>query len=792
MIRNYFKTALRTIVRHKSFSLLNIFGLSLGMACSILIFSWVADELSFDKFNSNAKEIYRITSNITDSKAAVIPIPMAMDIKKTIPGVNNVTRLKKTGSIFTIYNRKFEEKRGYYADSNLLRMFSYPLVEGNINEALTRPDGILITASLAQKYFGTTDAIGKTIISDNDIKTNSLVVTGVLKDIPANSHLQFDFLIPISLYEKHIDFDGSWGNFDLYTYVQMDHGFKSSPTNISSINKKLFDLFSQHDNEHSKGEFSIQSLTDIHLRSDQLLLDVDGQGSIEYVRIFSLVAIFIILIACINFMNLSTAMSGLRAKEVGLRKTIGALRGQLIAQFLGESVMLSLVSLVIGIAMTYILLPYFNQLTTKNISLDLIDIKIVSILIGSGLVVGLLAGFYPAFFLSAFKPIKVLKGLKILPNHKAFFRNGLVVLQFSISMILIVGTLVVYHQLRFIRNRDIGFNKENLMYIKMPQVGDLGNNYQALKSTLNQYPGISDYTIINYLPANLTTGTTDVIWPEKDSKLQVIFPHLGVDENFMKTFGIHLITGRFFARDFQGDRNNYVVNETALQIMKWSPASAIGKSISVNGRKGEIVGVIKDFNFKSVHQVIEPLILKYNGSGGQIVLRTTPATMVNLLSQMKKVFRNVYADHPFSYGFVDEEISKLYTSEKEMVQLFNVFATLSVMVSCLGLFGLATYAAQQRIKEVGVRKVLGASVRSIVSMLSKDFMKPVVVAVVIAFPIAWWLMSQWLQGFAYRVNIDWSIFAIAGGISLLVAFATISFQAIKAAVSNPIKSLRTE
>ena len=380
----------------------------------------------------------------------------------------------------------------------------------------------------------------------------------------------------------------------------------------------------------------------------------------------------------------------------------------------------------------------------------------------------------------------------MLPGQRSFFRNGLVIVQFSISIILIIGTLVVYNQLQFIRNRDIGFNKENLMYIKMPQVGDLGNNYQALKAMLNHYPGISDYSIINYLPTSLTTGTTDVTWPGKDPQLQVVFPHLGVDENFAKTFGMRVIAGRFFAKDFRGDRNNYVINETALKVMKMDPASAIGKELTFNGRKGEIIGVLKDFNFKPIHQAVEPLVMKYNGSGGNLVIRTTPANIKNIIAQVKNVFRNVYADYPFSYGFVDEELSKLYISEQQMGKLFDVFAILSVFVSCLGLFGLATYAAQKRIKEIGIRKVLGASVSGIVSMLSKDFMKPVAIAAVIAFPAAWWIMNQWLQGFAYKVEIGWRIFAAAGTIALLIAFVTVSFQAIKAAIANPVKSLRTE
>jgi putative ABC transport system permease protein len=790
MIGNYLKTSFKSIKHHKSFSLLNILGLGIGMGCSILIFLWVANELSYDRFNVNAGSLYRITSDINGSKAAVIPVPMGIAVRQTIPGVVSVTRLKATDAIFTVNNEKFEEKRGYYTDTNFLRMFSYPLTSGRIADALASPGTVVITASLAKKYFGSIDAVGKTLVVDNDIKTNTLTVSGVLEDVPANSHLQFDFLLPMQLYEKHIDYDGSWGNFDMYTYVQMDKRFQ--PGRIAGTNRALFDLCARNENEAVKGDFTMQPLTAIHLYSGHLLLDVDGQGNIEFVRIFSIVGLFTILIACINFMNLSTAMAGQRAKEVGLRKTIGALRSQLIGQFLSESVLLAFMALLLGVIMAGVFLPLFNTLTGKEFSIRMIDTRTIVLLCVSALVVGLFSGSYPAFYLSSFKPIKVLKGLRALPGQKAFLRNGLVVVQFSISIVLIVGTLVVYNQLRYIRTRDMGFKKENLLYIAMPRVGDLGNNYQALKATLRQYPGISDFTIVNYLPTNLTTGTDDVLWPGKDPHLQVIFPHLGVDENFARTFGMHLVAGRFFAKDFQGDEHNFVVNETALTFMHVNAASAIGMPLSVNGKKGMIIGVLKDFNFKPVHQAVQPLILKSTGSGGNLVIRTSPENMPGILAQVKKVFRNVYADYPFSYGFVDEELARLYRSEQQMGSLLGVFTALSVIISCLGLFGLATYAAQKRFKEIGVRKVLGASVASIVKMLSKDFLKPIVIGAVIAFPAAWWLMSKWLQGFAYRVGIDWTVFALAGGLAFLVAFAAVIVQTMKAAVANPVKSLRSE
>ena len=790
MFRNYLKVAIRNLVRRKAFSLLNIFGLAIGMACSILIFLWVQDELSYDKFNANANTIYRITCNVTDVKAAVIPIPMAPALQKSIPAIKAATRVSATNIIFSIGNKKFEEKHAYYADSNFLQIFNYPLVAGNKNTVLHNPDGMLITEDMAKKYFGNEQPIGKVIRMDNDITNHDLIVEGVLKNIPGNSHLQFDMLLPWNRYANATRSD-SWGNFDVYAYVQLDEHFAPTPAALKQLEQRMDDIHERNDETHTRGSFFLQPVTGIHLHSDNLLLDVEGQGSIEYVTIFSLVAIFILVIACINFMNLSTALASQRAKEVGLRKTIGALKFQLVAQFMGEALLLSLIALIIAIGLTYLLLPAFNTLASKTISLNLLNTKIISGLLGTALLTGLIAGSYPAFYLARFQPVKVLKGLKIQGKGN-MLRGSLVVLQFTVSIVLIISTLVVYNQLQFIRNRDIGFKKDNLLYIQMPQVGDLRNNTDALKAILNQTPGITNYTIINHLPTNLTTGTTTVGWPGKDPHQEVVVPHIAADENFIKTFGMQMLAGRPFNKLFATDEKGYMVNETALKLMKLTPANAIGKQIMLNDDTGQIIGVVKDFNFKAVHQAIEPLIIRYNHEGGFLVLRANSASIGNIISETKNIFQRVFPNYPFTYSFVDEDIAKLYTSEQQMGKLFNVFSVLSIIVSCLGLFGLATFATQKRVKEIGVRKVLGASVTGIVSMLSKDFLKLVAISSVIAFPVAWWAMHQWLQNFAYHAAVSWWIFLLAAVLAVAIALATISFQAIKAARMNPTKSLRSE
>lgn len=792
MFQNYLRTALRNLWKNKLFTAVNVFGLATGMACSLLIFLWVQDERSFDRFNTKAAKTYRVTAKLGDVEAAVVPPPLAAAIKAGIPGVENATRLSALHKMITVGTKKFDEKRIYFADSNFLKIFSYPLLEGNPTRVLTSPDAVVLTEATAIKYFGKTEsAVGKIIYIDDDIKGRNLVVTGVLKNLPHNSHLQFDLLLPTAQYDRINNPEGSWNNFDAFVYFQLADNFKATATSLKQIEEQINGLPAKN-NREVKANLFIQPLTDIHLHS-HYMLDVEGQGNREHVTIFSLIAIFILLIACINFMNLSTALSARRAKEVGLRKTIGALRSQLILQFLGESILLSLVSLLVATALVVLLLPLFNDLSSKSLSINLLDGKLVGSFLGTAIVAGIVSGSYPALFLSSFSPINVLKGLKIFDSKKSFLRSGLVILQFSISVILMISTLVVYRQLQFIKNRDIGFAKENLLYVKMPEVGDLHNNKELLKTTFDQRPEISDYTITDELPTYLTSGSL-LSWPTKAPDEQVIAYRLRTDENFIKTFGMRLVAGRFFSRDLKTDDSTYVVNEATVRAMGLQPLNALGKkiSISLEDKQGTIIGVVKDFNFKPVQQPVEPLVIKNNFAGGHVVLRTTPENIQTIVADIKNVFGKIYADYPFSYGFVDEDLSKLYRAEKRMGKLFNVFSLLSIIISCLGLFGLAAFATQKRTKEIGVRKVLGASEAGIVALLSKDFIGLVAFALIIAFPIAGWLMNKWLQGFTYRISLTWWIYALAGLTALLVALITVSYQSIKAAITNPVKSLRTE
>ena len=626
------------------------------------------------------------------------------------------------------------------------------------------------------------------------LDSSALQVTGVLQNLPTNSHLQFDLLLPIKEWETQVQQPQPWRYFDSYTYLQLADAAKPGIATIRSLEKQLNFMRDKAivNTAAVPAKVSLQPLTDIHLYS-HFRTDVDGQGNIQYVRIFMLVAIFIIFIACINFMNLATALSGTRAKEVGLRKTIGALRWQLTLQFIGESMMLSFIALAMAVLLVYASLPFFNTLASKSITLNLFDIRLTGKILAITAVVGLLAGTYPAFYMSSFNVIKVLKGNLILAGKGSFLRDGLVVLQFAVSVVLMVSTVIIYNQLRFIHNRDIGFNKENLLYVPLPTTGNLKDNADALKSSLSRSSRLGDYTVITDLPTDLKS-VAPLTWRGMEQGSLVMSQWMNVDENFIKTFDIKMLAGRFYSRDFSGSDSEFVVNETALKAMQLSPVTAIGKMITIRGHEGSIIGVVKDFNVRTIHRPIEPLIIRHkvNGEKQFLVVRTQPGTMPETLATVEASFQQVFGNNPFSYGFVDQDLDHLYMAEARMGTLFNVFSVLSIVISCLGLFGLATFATQRRRKEIGVRKVLGAGETGIVALLAKEFLQLVAIALLIAFPIAWYVMNQWLQGFVYKVNISGWVFAGSGVAALLVAFITVSYQTIKAAMANPVRSLRSE
>ena len=793
MFKNYLKMAVRQLTRNRLFSTLNILGLAAGLCGSILIFLWVQDELSYDRQNPQAGDTFRLNVTIGDIDAATTPIGMAPFLQRTLPQVSQVVRFWAADPLTIASGEKrFIEKKVWYADSNFQQLFDFPLVKGDPGHVLRDHNEVYITERTAKRYFGDKDPMSQRL----RIQGNAdVVVTGVLKDLPANSHIQFDFLLPISIMDGYDLKHNPWNNFIYYSYLRLDHRTASDPAAVAGLAKDLATIYKKNGDPRVAPTFTLERLTDVHL-GQHYLMDVPGGGSLQYVRIFSLVAVFILLIACINFMNLSTALSGRRAKEVGLRKTMGAMRWQLVAQFLGEAVLLALFALGVGVLLVWLLLPLFNALTGKHFSIRELGGSRIGLLLGIALVSGLISGSYPALVLSRFQPVKVLKGVKVFQAGKSYFRNGLVVLQFTIAIALMVGTLVVYRQLEFIRNRDMGFDKSNLLYVSMPQVGsdDMKRGAMRIDAGLAGGPGIVAHTVVGDLPTYLTSGDDDLQWPGKDPRDQTIFPMLGADEHTLDVFGMHLDKGRTFSKVYGNDSSSILVNERALQVMHMDAATAVGRRVGYDGGVYTIIGVVRNFNIKPVQFNVEPVLLFYHFSRGYdyVVVKTAPGGTKQAIETLKKQFATVFPEAVFDYGFVDKDLDALYASEQKMGQLFNVFSVIAIFISCLGLFGLSAYTTQRRIKEIGVRKVLGASVQGIVGLLAREFLLPVVLATLIAFPLAAWGMDKWLHAFAYRIGLEWWFFAVAGGLALLVALCTVSYQSLVAARSNPVKALRAE
>ena len=789
MLKNYFKIAFRNIIRHKAFSAINISGLAIGMASSILILLWVQNELSYDRFHKTADRLYRITCSAGDFKAAVNCAGMPGGLKDQMPEIESFVRLSHpTTILFEAGDRKFTEERTFYADSNFLQFFSFPLLKGTIATAMQRPDAVLLTEEMAIKYFGKEDPIGKILRKDNG---SNVTITGVLANIPSNSHLQFDFILPMSaIAQNNSDLkNNAWNRFNFYSYVQLDKSFVPTKASLLKLNQRMDQIYKKHEPNGVKAAFQLQPVTDIHLQPG-LQVDLPGHGNAQYVNIFFIVAIIILIVACINFMNLATARSARRAKEVGLRKVVGAVRGQLIGQFIGESLLISFFALLVAIVIVLICLPLFNNLAGKKLVIDLLDGKILLSLLGIALATGFIAGSYPALFLSGFTPVKVLKGNMKSMGGNLLFRNGLVIIQFIVSIVLLAGTVVIYNQLQFIKHRNPGFVKDNLLY--MPMTGELWNQQQALKTELERNPLTNKFTIVSELPVNIVSGNVNIQWEGKDPRTQPVIPSMEVSENFIGVFQMTLVSGRDFSRAFKADSDNYIINEKAVQVMGMTVANAVGKPLSFNDHKGMIIGVVKDFNFKPVQQPIEPLILHLNKWGGTVIVRAAAGSTEATIKALGKINLALNPAYPFTYNFLDQDLANLYKGEQQMGRIFNLFAILAIFISCLGLYGLSAFMAQQRTKEIGVRKVLGASVYNIVYLLSTGFTKLILLATVIAIPLAWFAINGWLQGFAYHVDLSWMVFVFASLAALLIAWLTVGYESVKAALSNPVKSLRTE
>ncbi|MBL0741111.1 ABC transporter permease [Chryseolinea lacunae] len=790
MLTNYIKVAIRNLLRQKGFSFINILGLALGITCTALIGMWVNDELSYDKFHNDFDRIYRVTATLPEMKvhAAVSSAPLAIAVKAELPEVEDAVRISGLNrDLIQVGDVKFEEKGVIYADSNFFNLFTFPFIKGSKETALQNPEGVVITEEMALKYFGSTDVLEKTIRKNDK---DNFTVTGVIANVPDNSHLQFDFVQPMRfLARTNKDLKNNiWDNFNYYTYIKLNDKVQRSASALADIEKKMQAIYKKNETV-LKVSFVLQPLTKVHLYSN-FLADIPGHGNAQNVYIFMVVAVFILVVACLNFMNLATARAARRAKEVGLRKVVGAIRPHLMGQFLAESLVVALLSLVLALLIIYLVLPYFNTLGGKNLALDFTNVKIIGGLLGITVITGLLAGSYPALYLSGFVPATVLKGNFSGGKSGGLFRNTMVVIQFAVSISLIVGTTIVYRQLKYIQQLNLGYDKENLLYL--PMTGEMWSKYDALRASLGNNRLTSQYSFISDLPTTSSGATISVEWKGKDPNTQPLFYNIAIDENFEEVFKATFLEGHGYGENAKADSVNIVLNETALKTMDMPLASAVGTKITVWGQERTIIGVVKDFNFKPVQETIGPMFLNRNTWGGYAIIRTLPGETESAIAALEQICKTINPSYPFNYSFLDQDIANLYKAEQRLGSLFNVFAVLAIVISCLGLYGLSAYLAERRTRELGIRKVLGASGFQLVYLLSATFTRPILIATAIAIPLAWYGMSQWLDGFAYHVTIDWSIFLIAFLSALIIAWLTVSFESIKAATTNPVKSLRSE
>ncbi len=790
MIKNYFKTALRNLWKNKAFSFINIMGLALGLTCSLLIMLWVNDEYKVDAFHKNGSQLYSVYERQShDGQWSAFhgtPGVMADEMKRVLPEIQYATNYAWNELCTFEANNKIIKENGNHAGQDFFKMFSYPLLEGNAINALKTPSDIAISRKMAEEFFGSpSEAIGKTIRYQN--KTD-FKITAVFDHVPQNSTAQFDYILNWQAFLEVNSWAKDWTNNGPPCYIMLRKG-----TDATAFEKKIVRFLDNYNKEQRSNDYirlGIERYGDIYLHSN---FDKNGNlsgGRIQYVQLFSIVAIFILLIGCINFMNLTTARSVKRSKEIGVRKVVGAVRSALIRQFIGEALLIVLLSVTVALLIVMLVLPTFNQLTGKQIVMPFNNTSFWISIAGLLLVTGFISGSYPALYLSSFNPIRVLKGSLKFSRGALWFRKGLVVFQFMLSIILIIGTIVISKQVNYIQSVNLGYDRGNLIYI--PLEGDLTGKYGLFKNEALNMPGIKDITRMSQNPTQIDNGTGGVDWDGKDPNSGVEFTQAAIGYDFIKTMHAPMTKGRDFSKEFATDSVGYIVNETALKIIGYK--DPIGRRLTFWQKKGTIVGVIKDFHFNSLHTAINPLVLRLgeNLEYGEALVRTQPGKTKEALATLEKVCKNLNPKFPFTYKFSDEEYQKLYKSEQVVAQLSNYFAILAIFISCLGLLGLVMFTAEQRTKEFGIRKILGAGPVTLFNLLSKEFLLLVLIAMAIASPLAWIAMNKWLQDYVYRIDISWQMFVIAGLLAILIALITVSFQAIKAAIANPVKSLRTE
>lgn len=789
MIKNFFKVAVRNLWKHKGYSFLNIFGLAMGLACSLMILLWIRDEKSIDSFHARGDRLYRVYERqYYDGKIEAgyfTPGGLPDEMKKVLPEVEMASGFTWSSRNTFRVGDKIIKELGCAAGADYFRMFSYPLLEGNAATALASVSDMAISRKMAADLFGSPhEAIGKTLLYNN---SKVFTVSAVFEDLPENVFEKFDYLMNWIAFQDENAWTKEWGNNGPNTFLLL-----RKDADAVQFTKKITHFLDNYNKEQSKSfriEMGMSLAKDVYLHSNFKNGEVSG-GRIEYVRLFSIVAVFILLIACINFMNLTTARSVNRAREIGIRKVVGAVRPALIRQFMSEAVLLAFFSMVLALVIVIAVLPFFNQMTQKKIGFPFGSSSFWLWMGALTVVTGVIAGSYPALFLSSFKPIRVLKGTLRFSAGAAWFRKGLVVFQFVLSIVLIIGTIVVASQVNYVLHTNLGFDRENLIYI--PLEGDLTGKYKIFKEQALRMPGISDVTRSAQAPFDIGGNTGGVDWDGKDPSVSVLFTQLSVGYDLTKTLRLQFVEGRDFSPLYATDSVGYILNEAALKKIGYK--HPIGSRLTFWGKKGTIVGVLKDFHYNSLHLPIYPLIIRLaeNEDWGEALVRTKAGQTRQVLAGLEKLYKELNPKFPFTYRFADEEYQKSYESDTVVQRLSNCFAGLAIFISCLGLLGLAMFTAEQRTKEFGIRKVLGAKVSTLFGLLSREFIVLVLVAFIVASPLAWWAMRAWLQNFAYHIDVQWWVFLLAGIAALSIALLTVSWQAIKVAVANPVKSLRAE
>lgn len=787
MLKNFFVITFRSFFRQKFYSLINVLGLTSGLACTLFIYLWISDETGKDKFHAEVDHIYQVVTNLEWDGEVITwentPGPLADEIKTTIPEVSAVARLADDGNqSFQVGEQSFSE-RGYFADPDFFKIFSYQIVMGNKEMPLPGKSDVVISDRLAKKLFGNADPIGKTIRVQNAYDQQ---VTAVFADVPQASSLKFDFIMPFDIHKEYRQ--PNWSNADYYLYVKLNDPGQARLAN-DNINSMVDKILLQQDSTANKDQlnFYLQPFGDHYLNAT-FENGVPAGGRIKYVRIFSIVAIFILVIACINFMNMATAKAVNRAKEVGVRKVIGAQRKSLIFQFIGESVAISFISMMLALAVVYVALPLFNVLVAKEIVLTLTEPAMIGTLLAIVFVTGVLAGSYPAFFLSAYQPSQVLKGNTNQTLSGSALRKGLVVFQFSLTVILIACSLIIYNQLEFIRNKDLGYNRQSV--ITFNARGGLSRQFDSFKQEALQSAAIKMVSKSNSSLVEIANQNSSVGWPGKPADSRVFFRTVVVDYDFAETMDLKLLEGRLFRKEFN-DTNNFVLTKHAVEIMGLE--NPIGQEITQWGNAGKVVGVIDDFHGRSMHEKIDPIVLLCKPEWtGLIYVRVQPEKKQEAIATLEALSKKYNPQHDFTYSFVDQDFEKLYDMEKVTGSLALVFTIMAIVISGLGLLGLAAYTAERKRKEISIRKTMGASVRGIVAMMSADFIKLSLIAAVIGCPVAWYFMTKFLEGYAYHTDLNWKLFALTAGCVLIISLVTVIFQVARAAVANPIDALRNE